>query len=64
MFLESGDTRPFMIRFKKETQRLLHKDFSKNMNGTTDASELGYGGQLERNFKMKETDLDDIRPIE
>ena len=39
-------------------------DFSKDMNVTTDASELGYGGQLEQNFKIEESDLDDIRPIE
>ena len=39
-------------------------DFLRDMSVTTDASELGYGGQIEQNFKLKETDPDDIRPIE
>ena len=37
---------------------------SKDMNVTTDASELGYGGQLEQNFKIEKTHLDDMRQIE
>ena len=39
-------------------------DFTKEMLVTTDASELGYGGQLEQNFKLTDTDSDNIRPIE
>ena len=31
---------------------------------TTDASELGYGGQLEQSFKLTDTDSENIRPIE
>ena len=31
---------------------------------TTDASELGYGGHLEQNFKKNAIDADEIRPIE
>ena len=34
------------------------------MSVTTDASELGYRRQLEKDFKINETDPGDIRPIE
>ena len=39
-------------------------DFTKEMIITTDASELGYGGHLEQNFKKNAIDADEIRPIE
>ena len=39
-------------------------DFTKDMMVTTDASELGYRGQLEQHFKTHEQDPDEIRPIE
>ena len=44
--------------------QLKPKPDSKDMNVTTDSSELGYEDQLEQNFKIEESDLDDIRPIE
>ena len=34
------------------------------MSVTTDASELGYGVQLEQDFKLNKTYPNDIRPIE
>ena len=39
-------------------------DFTKEMIITTDASELGYGGHLEQNFKKEAKDPDELKPIE
>ena len=43
---------------------LALSDFTKEMIITTDASELGYEGHLEQNFKKNAIDANEIRPIE
>ena len=43
---------------------LALSDFLRDMSVTTDASELGNGGQLEQDYKLNETDPDEIRSIE
>ena len=43
---------------------LALSDFTKEMIITTDASEFGYGGHVEQNFKKNVSDADELRPIE